>query len=385
MRKISFVITARSSYTKYRTILDNLINIKDIKIDIICAGSALIDKFGKVEDEIINDGFKINKKINFILENDEESRPGKELSLALLSFTEYFKEQKPDIVTVMADRYEILAPTIAASLLNIPIAHIQGGELSGNIDEKVRHAVTKLSNFHFPATSKSKKNIIQMGENKKNIFKTGCPSIDIAKKTIKNKSKLSFDIYKKYGGVGSYPNINNGYLVVMQHPVTNEINESGMQINETLKAVSKINMPVIWFWPNVDIGTNEISNKLRIFRENIRSANFHFIKNMNPYDFLEFIYFSNGIIGNSSCAIRECSYLGVPAVNIGTRQVNRERGLNVIDVGYNRKEIYDAILKNMKRNIYKSNIYGNGNAGKKIASVLTKIKLNSSKKFIQYE
>ena len=158
MRKISLVITARSSYTKYKTILDNLINKKNIKIDIVCSGSALIDKFGKVEDEIIKDGFKIGKKINFILDNDEDDRPGKELSMAIFNFSEYFKEQKPDMVTVMADRYEILAPAISAAFLNIPIAHIQGGELSGNIDEKVRHAVTKLSNIHFPATSKSMQN-----------------------------------------------------------------------------------------------------------------------------------------------------------------------------------------------------------------------------------
>ena len=382
MRKISLVITARSSYTKYKTIIDNLRNKKNIKIDIVCSGSALIDKFGKVEDEIINDGFKIGKKINFILDNPEDDRPGKELSLAIFNFSEYFKEQKPDIITVMADRYEILAPAISASFLNIPLAHIQGGELSGNIDEKVRHAVTKLSNVHFPATAKSMKNIIQMGEDKKNIFNTGCPSIDIAVEVIKNKKKLSFDIYKKYGGVGSFPDINNGYIIVMQHPVTDENKQSGKQIMETIKAVSKINKPVIWFWPNVDIGTDKISANLRIFREKTKSKNFHFIKNMNPYDFLELVYFSNGIIGNSSCAIRECSFMGVPAVNIGSRQVNRERGPNVIDVDYNHKEIFKAynIISNKK--IKKSTLYGDGKAGKRIANKLVKVKLISSKKFI---
>ena len=382
MRKISLVITARSSYTKYKTILDNLRNKKNIKIDIVCSGSALIDKFGKVEDEIINDGFKIGKKINFILDNPEDDRPGKELSLAIFNFSEYFKEQKPDIITVMADRYEILAPAISASFLNIPLAHIQGGELSGNIDEKVRHAVTKLSNVHFPATAKSMKNIIQMGEDKKNIFNTGCPSIDIAVEVIKNKKKLSFDIYKKYSGVGSFPDINNGYIIVMQHPVTDENKQSGKQIMETIKAVSKINKPVIWFWPNVDIGTDKISANLRIFREKTKSKNFHFIKNMNPYDFLELVYFSNGIIGNSSCAIRECSFMGVPAVNIGSRQVNRERGPNVIDVDYNHKEIFKAynIISNKK--IKKSTLYGDGKAGKRIANKLVKVKLISSKKFI---
>ena len=266
MRKISLVITARSSYTKYKTILDNLINKKNIKIDIVCSGSALFDKFGKVDDEIIKDGFKIGKKINFILDNDEDDRPGKELSMAIFNFSEYFKEQKPDMVTVMADRYEILAPTISAAFLNIPIAHIQGGELSGNIDEKVRHAVTKLSNIHFPATTKSMQNIIQMGENKKIYLKLAALQLILQRELLKIK-KLSFDLYKKYGGVGSFPNIENGYIIVMQHPVTDENKRSGKQIIETLKAVSKINKPVIWFWPNVDIGTDGISTNLRIFRE----------------------------------------------------------------------------------------------------------------------
>ncbi len=383
MRKISLVITARSSYTKYRTVLENLSKKIDVKLNIICCGSALIDKFGKVENEILKDGFKINKKIHFILDNDEIDRPGKELGFGLISFSDYFKETKPDIVVIMADRYEILAPAIAASFLNIPIAHIQGGELSGNIDEKVRHTVTKISNIHFPATNQSRLNIIQMGENEKNIFMTGCPSIDIAKKVLKNKKSLSFDVYKKYGGVGSFPDLKKGYIIVMQHPVTNETDQTKFQINETLNAVEKVNLPVIWFWPNVDLGTDIISTNLRIFREKSKSKNFHFIKNMNPEDFLELVNFSNIIIGNSSCAIRECSYLGVPAINIGTRQVDRERGPNVTDVSYSSRLIYKAIIENINKKKRKSNLYGDGNAGKKIADILSKIKVSPIKKFIK--
>ncbi len=381
MRKISIIITARSSYTKYRTILDHLKKYKSIKIDLVCSGSALIDKFGKIDKEIKKDGFKISKKINFILENDEIERPGKELGIALQSFSEYFKESKPDLITVMADRYEVLAPTIAAAFLNIPIAHIQGGEISGNIDEKVRHAITKLSNIHFPATTKSKKNILQMGEDPKSVFLTGCPSIDIAKKVMKNKKQKTFNLYKKYSGVGSFPNLDNEYIIVMQHPVTNELNQAGIQINETIEAMKKLNFAIIWFWPNVDHGTDIISNTLRKFREQTKNRNFHFIKNMNPFDFLELVKFSKCIVGNSSCAIRECSYLGVPAINIGTRQINRERGLNVVDVNYNRREIYNACLKQINNKIKKTKLYGDGTAGIRIAKVLTKINLSSDKQF----
>jgi len=379
MRKICIVITARSSYSKYRTVLENLLK-NDVIIQIICSGSALVDKFGKVEKEILNDGYKINRKINCILENDVIDRTSKEVGIALFEFSNAFKELNPDVVVIMADRYEILAPTIAASFLNIPIAHIQGGELSGNIDEKVRHAVTKFANIHFPATINSKKILLKMGENRRNIIHSGCPSIDIAKKIIKRK-KLTFDIYKEYGGVGSKPNLKNGYLIVMQHPVTSEIGKSGFQIKQTLKALKKITIPIIWFWPNVDSGTDLISQNIRIFREKNKINNFHFIKNLNPMHFLELLNLSKGIIGNSSCAIRESSFLGVPAINIGTRQTNRERGHNVIDVGYNSSEILYAINNHLNKKVKKSTLYGTGNAGKKIADTLIKIKLSSIKKF----
>ena len=379
MRKICIVITARSSYSKYRTILENLKKMNVI-IQIICSGSALIDKFGKVENEIVKDGFKIDKKINCILENDVTDRTSKEVGIALFEFSNAFNQLKPDIVTIMADRYEILAPTIAASFLNIPIAHIQGGELSGNIDEKVRHAVSKFSNIHFPATKKARKILLKMGENKDNIFHTGCPSIDIAKEVMKKK-KLSFNIYSKYGGVGAKPNLKNGYIIVMQHPVTDERGKSGIQIRQTLKALKQTNLPIIWFWPNVDSGTDLISLNIRIFREKNTLNNFHFIKNMNPKDFLEFLFFSKGIIGNSSCAIRECSFLGIPAINIGTRQIKRERGPNVVDVGYNANEISNAIINHFSKKIKKSSLYGSGNAGKKIASRLSNVKLSYIKYF----
>jgi len=203
------------------------------------------------------------------------------------------------------------------------------------------------------------------------VFFTGCPSIDICSDVVKS-PEWEFDLYKKYGGVGSFPDLSNGYYIVMQHPVTTEFHQGFSQIEETLHAMIKVNKPVIWFWPNVDAGSDDVSKGIRMFRESQKNANLlHFIKNMEPQDFLRLLNSSLGLIGNSSAGIRESSFLGVPTVNIGSRQTMRERGPNVKDVGYNRDEIYNAVITHCGAKKEKSGLYGNGNAGELIAGHLS--------------
>ena len=257
--------------------------------------------------------------------------------------------------------------------MNIPLAHVQGGEVTGNIDEKVRHSITKLSDYHFVSTSGAKERVIKLGENPKYIFNTGCPSLDLAR----NLGNLNFNPYIKYGGVGRKPNYNDGYLVVMQHPVTNESSESRIQISETLIAIQ--NIPTFWLWPNIDAGSDGTSGEIRSFREKNKMDNVHFFKNMEPTDFLILLKNSICLIGNSSVAIRECSYLGVPVVNIGSRQFRRERAENVIDVGYNSSDIQSAVIKSKSLNPKSSQVYGDGKSGETIAKLLASVNLISHK------
>jgi len=260
------------------------------------------------------------------------------------------------------------------------LAHIQGGEVTGNIDEKVRHAITKLADYHFVAYENAKQRVIQLGENPTMVFNTGCPSIDIAQEVAKN-SKLTFNPFEKYGGVGSQPNLDNGYIVVMQHPVTNEYQDSRKHIEATLRAIQKINKPTLWFWPNVDAGADGTSSGIRSYREKFTMKNVHFFKNMEGDDFLNLLHSSMCLIGNSSVGIRECAYLGVPVVNIGSRQNRRERGNNVVDVTYDEDEII-ASVKNILNNNNKretSTIYGGGNAGEDIAKLLKELPLQFHK------
>jgi UDP-hydrolysing UDP-N-acetyl-D-glucosamine 2-epimerase len=282
-------------------------------------------------------------------------------------------------VTV-ADRYETMATAIAASYMNIPVVHVQGGEVTGSIDEKVRHAVTKLSNLHFVATEKAAERVIRMGENPATVFVTGCPSIDLAA-AIMEKPSPNIDPFAKYGGVGPILDISNGYVVVIQHPVTTEYAEAKQQVMETLYAMRDLGMPALWFWPNVDAGSDGTSKGIRTFREFEQAPNIHFFKNMWPEDFLCLVYNSKCIVGNSSMAIRECAYLGVPAVNIGIRQRGRERVNNVIDVDHERSAIKEAICHHLANGRYPSNsIYGNGKAGQWIADLLAHVQLNIEKR-----
>ena len=307
----------------------------------------------------------------------------KTTGIGILEISTVFDNIRPDIVVTIADRFETMSTAISAAYMNIPLAHIQGGEVTGNIDEKVRHAITKLADYHFVATDDAYERVLKLGENPDFVFNTGCPSIDIAKKVMENPS-LDFDPYQKYKGVGSLPGYSSGYWVVMQHPVTTEMDESRNNIEETLYAMYSIKEPVFWFWPNIDGGSDGTSNGIRAFREKYDLQLFHFFKNMDPTDFLKLLANAKGIIGNSSVGIRECSFLGVPCLNIGNRQKRRTRANNLIDMPYNRENIINALnlIKNKARP-RTSNLYGDGNSGKRIAEILTRLPLNIEKQ-IQY-
>jgi UDP-hydrolysing UDP-N-acetyl-D-glucosamine 2-epimerase len=346
-----------------------------LELQLVVAASALLDRYGCAVQYIEKDGFHIAAKVFNVLEGENLTAAAKTTGLGIMELSSVFANLKPDIVVTVADRFETMSTAIAASYMNIPLAHIQGGEVTGNIDEKVRHAITKLSDYHFVASEDAKERVLNLGENPDFVFNTGCPSIDIAKSVLKD-PKLDFDPYTKYGGVGSQPKLSNGYVVVMQHPVTNEYQDSRSHINETLYSVKDIDLPVLWFWPNVDAGADGTSSGIRSFREMHRVQHIHFFKNMEGQDFLKLLYHSKGLIGNSSVGIRESAYLGVPVVNIGSRQNKRERGNNVIDVDYNRKEINDAIKSVINsRRPDSSVIYGGGDAGRKIAHLLNELPL----------
>ena len=378
-RKIAVVITARPSYSRVKTVLSAIQEHPNLELQLIVAASALLDRYGSAVNYIVKDGFEIAAKVFNVLEGENLTAAAKTTGIGILELSTVFDNLKPDIVVTVADRFETMATAIAASYMNIPLAHIQGGEVTGNIDEKVRHSITKLADYHFVASESAKERVVKLGENPDFVFNTGCPSIDLAKEVKENSDALPFNPYEKYGGVGATPDLSNGYFVVMQHPVTNEYQDSRKHIEATLEAVYQLNRPTLWFWPNVDAGADGTSTGIRAFREQHQLPNVHFFKNMEGKDFLHLLHHADCLIGNSSVGIRECAYLGVPVVNIGTRQNRRDRGSNVVDVTYDVQAIKTAIEERISSSKQISNVYGGGDAGEQIAQLLEQLPLQFHK------
>lgn len=378
-RKVCVVVTARPSYSRVKTAIEAIKHHDSLELQLVVAASALLDRYGSAVNYILSDGFEISAKVFNVLEGENLTAAAKTTGIGILELSTVFDNLRPDIVVTIADRFETMATAISASYMNIPLAHVQGGEVTGNIDEKVRHSITKLSDYHFVASESAKARVIALGEEPDFVFNTGCPSIDLAAR-VASRPELNFNVYNKYGGVGACPDYSNGYIVVMQHPVTTEYQDSRIHIEETLNAIKRVNLPTFWFWPNVDAGADGTSSGIRSYRERNELPHVHFFKNMEGEDFLRLLKNSRCLIGNSSVGIRECAFLGVPVVNIGSRQNGRERGDNVIDVGYNWREIEKAIRVCFNgSNSVKSYVYGGGDAGEKIANLLSCVPLKFHK------
>lgn len=382
-KKIAVVIGSRANYASIKSVMRSLKKIANIKLQIFVGASALLGKYGNVVNLIKQDGFEINEKFYMIVEGENPETMSMSTGLGIMKLTEIFMKYRPDIVITIGDRFETIATAISASYLNIHIAHTMGGEVSGTIDESIRHAVTKFSHIHFPANKKAADRIIKMGENPECVFVTGCPRIDIVKGIINNNHKRKNmdedEFWIKYKGVGGrFSLYKDRFLLVVQHPVTTEFGKNREHIRKTLMALKEIEMPTIMLWPNADAGSDEISKEIRTFREKYKNNEWlHLFINLPIEIFITLMDSCSCMVGNSSSAVREGAIVGVPAVNIGTRQIGRERGENIIDVDYDRDQILEAIKKQLKNGKYEPNyIYGDGKAGERIGKILTEIDLD---------
>lgn len=383
-RTICAVITARASYARIKSALAAIRDHPDLTLRIVVAGSAVLERYGDIRAQMHADGFEIAAWTTFIVEGENLVSSVKSTGLGLIEMGTVLDRMAPDAVISVADRYETLATAVAASYMNIPLVHVQGGEVTGSIDEKVRHAVTKLADLHLTATATAAERVVRMGEDPARVHVTGCPSIDLAAR-VAGSPALDFDPMAKYGGVGMpldmKQGLEQGYVVVLQHPVTTEYETSRRNVTETLQAVTDLGLPALWFWPNVDAGSDGTSKGIRTFRELHRPQNIRFFKNMAPEDFLRLLCNSRMLVGNSSVGIRECSFLGVPVVNVGSRQAGRERGGNVHDTDYAREDILAAMRRILSSpRPEKSTLYGDGQAGVRMAGLLATEPLVTEKK-----
>jgi UDP-hydrolysing UDP-N-acetyl-D-glucosamine 2-epimerase len=326
-------------------------------------------------DIIRRDGFPVIDTVYSIVEGETLQTMSKSLGLGIIEFSTVLTKYQPDIVVTIADRFDTLATALCASFQNIPLAHIQGGELSGSIDDSVRHAITKLSHIHFPATHQAKRVIIRMGENPDNVFKVGCPSIDLLKDIPE------FKDFPRETGIGAELDPSQPFLTVLLHPVTTEYRNNEKYAQSVLKAVIQTGIQIVWLWPNVDAGSEYISKVLRTYHEEFPLANIRFYRNLPPLEFYSLLKASDCLIGNSSVGLREGAYLGIPVVNVGSRQNKRERAHNVLDVPCKIEEIIKGIERQKELLFGHSDLYGDGGAGKQIAGILATVELDIRKVF----
>jgi len=252
-RRICIVVNSRANYGRIKSVMRAVQNHPNLELQLIIGASALLYRFGNVADLIRSDGFEASATVYSIVEGETPTTMAKSTGMAIMELATQFENIKPDIALTVADRFETMATAVAASYMNIPLAHTQGGEVTGNIDESVRHAVTKLSHLHFPATAQAAEYLVRMGEDPETVHYTGCPAIDLVADLDLT---LPPDIFTRYKGVGADLDPAKPYLVVLQHPVTSEYGSGFDQINQTLKAVERIGMQTAWLWPNVDAGSD---------------------------------------------------------------------------------------------------------------------------------
>ena len=380
MRKVCVVITARPSYARIRSLLYAVCEHKDLELQLVVAASALLDRYGSADKVIESEGFHIDRRVYMILEGENPVTSAKSTGLGVTELATVFDNLQPDFVVTIADRFETIATAIAASYMHIPLVHVQGGEVTGSIDEKVRHAITKLADIHCVSGEQAAQRVIKMGEDPQQVYITGCPSIDLAMQARENQDESLEHVAEQLGGVGANVDLAKPYIIVMQHPVTTEYKQARIHIEQTLQAIQECQIPTLWFWPNVDAGSDGTSKGIRAFRENNPTNHIHFVKNLPPESFIQLLNRSQCIVGNSSVGIRESTYIGAPSVNIGSRQNGRDRGENVMDVAYSSEEIKSALQAQIKHGKYLSNpLYGNGQAGERIAQAIANASTNTEK------
>jgi UDP-hydrolysing UDP-N-acetyl-D-glucosamine 2-epimerase len=341
-----------------------------LELQVVASAGAVLDRYGQVVNLVENDGFRIDARVFMLVEGETPVTMAKSTGLGLMELSTVFDNLKPDIVLTVGDRFETMATTLAAAYMNIPLAHTMGGEVSGTIDESIRHAVTKFAHIHFPACSDAQERIIRLGERPEDVYLVGCPRIDLVAEVLKKGAPpIGAELFET--GVGGRFDLEKPFLILSEHPVTTEYGEGERQITTTLQAVAKTGLPCIALWPNADAGSDDIARGMRKFREHQDDSRIHFFKNLPTETYIRLMACTSCLVGNSSSGIREGAYIGTPVVNIGSRQDARQRGRNVVDVDHEADAIADAVMQQVRHGRYDSEpIYGDGHAGERIAEIL---------------
>ncbi len=376
MKKVCVVVASRANYGRVKHLLKAIQAHPGLELQLVVGASTLLERFGPAIDVIRKDGFKPLRSIFYVVEGETLTTQAKSTGLGIVELSTAFQDLEPDYVVTVADRFETMATAIAATYLNIKLVHLQGGEVSGNIDDRVRHAVTKLADLHFVSSEESQRRVIAMGEDPRYVFNYGCPSIDVL---LNDDLSISNTIMQRYLGVGRPLDWSKPYILVVQHPVTTSYGQGLEQITKTLNAVNRFrDIQKVVLWPNIDAGSDDVSKGIRHFREFHMDAPIYYFKNFAPEDYARVLNNALCCVGNSSSFLREGAFLGVPAVVVGDRQEGREHGPNVTYANYDENELAARISAQIDHGRYVSApIFGTGDAGVRIAGELARLDIGA--------
>ena len=365
MRKVLIIFESRASYGYSKNLYWLLKKDKKINVKTLITGTHLSRELGSSFKNITKDNIKINYKIKFDHRNFDIG-----IGKLIINFSKILKKIRPDIVIIFGDRVELMGIAISCSYNNIPLAHVQAGDRSGHIDDMTRMAIAKLAHIHFPATKKAYSRLIKLGEEKKRIFLVGAPQLDdIDLKKYKKKLNIKID--------NKIINLKEKYIVVLQHAVFKDQKNYLKIFEKTLKACSKIDCKKYIIYPNYDPGYKLIIRKIN----NINDKKFIVFKNIERQKFLNLVYNSLALVGNSSAGILESPSLKIGVVNIGDRQNLREQNKNIFNAKYDVLDIHKKLIKAIKiknkiNNI--KNIHGDGKSSQRIFKVLKNIKISKN-------
>jgi UDP-hydrolysing UDP-N-acetyl-D-glucosamine 2-epimerase len=359
--RIAIVVTARPSYAKVQTVIGALLK-RGAEVHLLACASALLERYGRVVDVMRKDWPDVPiEECWTTIEGANLVTSARETGLLLVELSGTLRRLQFSDVVVIADRHEVLAAAQAAAYLHLRLHHVQGGERTGSIDDSIRDAVTQLSDVHLVATRRAAFRVYGLTGSDQ-ITVTGCPSIDIAKAARDTEPVTAQEL----GGAGEPIDLSKPFVVVLQHPVTDEMADAAHQMQVTLDAVREHQLPALVLWPGQDAGHDAMAKVIRM------TDGIHTVRNLPPARFLKLLTQCSALVGNSSAGIREASYLGTPVINIGSRQTGRERGPNVRDVPSGDplatiRAIYDQVTHGPFKS---SCLYGKGDAGERIAEVL---------------
>lgn len=366
-RKVCVVLVDRANYGRMKPVMRAIAAHPQLELQIIAAGTMLLERFHQPVQVVRADGFCVDGEIYMELEGSTPTTMAKSVGFAMIEFASEFQRLKPDLVLLIGDRYEMLAAAIAAAYMNLCIAHIQGGEVSGSIDESARHAITKFAHFHFPSTQRSAEYLMRMGEAPETVLAIGCPSGDIARMLDRTLAPAVVNTQ----GSGAQINVTAPFLLVLFHPTTTEYGGEAHQMQALLQALQVLQTPTLLLWPNIDAGADHISKAIRVFRDQTKPVWLRTLTNLNPEDYLKVLANAACAIGNSSSFVRDASFFGTPIVLLGNRQEGRETAQHVTPVQLDVASITTAVRTQLGHGPYAaSTLYGDGYVSERIAQAL---------------